>query len=255
MTDKSLYVFDKKIDSFNSFIENHKKYICTDIFWDLWEEPDKFYFGFDTLPTWYLDFVIEINELFNFLEVNVHFEIKNTYSIEEPMDCYYVVFSISFDEDISEILQKQYSYILQIIFRTITLSRMERSKPGYIPLLQKINSNEKTPRLNLLIGMSNMIRGQNRNLYSGILTRDILEKLADIEKAEMVCESFDYLKQTNFIKVMIEDEFHIPTKGDIIYVSGERHAIDVVFSLDFIKVISLETGQVQFCQFADLEYK
>jgi len=88
MTDKSLYVFDKKIDSFNSFIENHKKYICTDIFWDKWTESELFYFGYDTLPKWYLDFVIEINELFNFLEVKVCFEIKNTYTIDEPMDCY-----------------------------------------------------------------------------------------------------------------------------------------------------------------------
>jgi len=141
------------------------------------------------------------------------------------------------------------------MFRTITLSRMERSRPNYIELIRKINNNEVTSRLYLLAGMSNLIRRQNRNLYTGIMTTDILRNIANISKAEIVCANFDYLKQSNFIRVMLEEELHIPTKGDTIYVSGERCVIDVVFSLNFIKVISLETGQVQFCQFSNIEYK
>lgn len=255
MTDKNLYVFNSNISSFTDFIEKHKKYICTDIFWDEWKSSKLFYFGFDTLPKWYLDLIIELNELFDFLEIDVCYEIKNIYTAENPLDCFYSIFNIKFDEEVSESLQKQYTYIIQTIIRTVTLSRMKNSRKDYISLIEKINNNEKTIRLYLLIGMSNLIRKQNRNLYSGIMNMPILKSLAVLEKAEIAYKSFGYLKQSNFIRIMKEDEIKIPSKGDTVYVFGKMCVIDIVFSLDFIKVISLEDGQAQFCAFNNIRYE
>lgn len=255
MTDKTLFVFDKKINTFEDFVISQNPHLCTDLFWDFWESPENFSFGFDTMPLWYRDLVKEINEMFNFVQIDILFEIPNTYvASEDPIDCYYAVFNLIFDDDISETVMRQYSYFITVMLRTINLSRMEASSIDYVKRIKQLNNNEATPRIHLLIGMSNIIKGQNRNLYNRTLSIPILEKLTDIEKADKLSHSFEYLKQSNFIKLMTYDEFNVPKKGDIVTVFGVKCVIDVVFSLEFIKVISLEDGQAQFCTFSNINY-
>lgn len=255
MTDKTLFVFEKEVKSFKDFVDKQNPHICTDLFWDLWKSPEEFYFGFDTLPLWYKDLVKEINEMFNFFQIDILFEIQNSYIVsEDPLNCYYSVFNIIFDDDISNTVMRQYSYFITIMLRTINLSRLETSRTDYVKLIKQLHDNDKTPRINLMIGMANVIKSQNRNMYNRTLNVPILRTLLNVEKAEKLAETFEYLKQSNFIKLMTYDEFNVPKKGDMVTVFGVNCIIDIVFSLEFIKVISLEDGQAQFCTFSNINY-